>query len=706
VPYGVGPRGDVNDECQRLVIVARFSPELQCVWEGPPEGDDHPDWRHVLSTPVVIDFNFDGDPFLVRPSVVFTSDDGGDGSSELSTGLIRIIDGRDCSQQYSLDMVWTSHSSPPAAGDLNGDGVPEIVAFRGGGGLIAFTYSADDDAWSILWTSHYPDGSNWQRTGGGWGGPAIHDLDDDGVPEVLRGGTVFDAFGALVDDSIGYLVHGTAPANMSAVMDVDGDGQVEIVSGDGVWGWDTEASTWVAEAYFSGSSSRGHIAVADLGDFPLETVDYDAAPEVIVVSGGLVRAQTIEGDVIFGPIAIPGGGSGGPPTVGDLDGDGRAEFAAAGRGSYTVFDLDCTDAEPVGTCGSGRTDGILWTRPSQDLSSSSTGSSIFDFEGDGRAEAIYADECFVRVYDGPTGNVIFSQYRSSCTWHENPIVADVDGDFNSELIVPSNLNCGPAGRACTENLEAGAIDALFVGIQCEENADCVSGLCDEGYCRCASENDCCPGGCGDSGFVCAAPPVGTAGTGNTCRASHPRGTAGIRIYRDALDRWVNSRPIWNQHGYFVTNVAPDGTIPSTSEALRNWEEEGLNNYRQNIQGGHDELDAPDLTGRGETRIGYCDPVSGHATLSAVVCNRGAEPVDLGVEVVFYEGAPEDGVIACSGSTAVVLAPGECDRVECVWETPATEEPGRDITVVVDPRNRDSECTEGNNTDVIEGAYCE
>jgi hypothetical protein len=71
---------------------------------------------------------------------------------------------------------------------------------------------------------------------------------------------------------------------------------------------------------------------------------------------------------------------------------------------------------------------VRWSRPSQDASSATTGSSIFDFEFDGQAEAVYGDECFTRVYEGKTGEVLYSSYRTSCTWYENPIVADVDND--------------------------------------------------------------------------------------------------------------------------------------------------------------------------------------------------------------------------------------------------------------------------------------
>jgi hypothetical protein len=51
---------------------------------------------------------------------------------------------------------------------------------------------------------------------------------------------------------------------------------------------------------------------------------------------------------------------------------------------------------------------VVWQVQNHDLSSSVTGSSVFDFEGDGKAEVIYADECFLWVFDGQTGAVRFA----------------------------------------------------------------------------------------------------------------------------------------------------------------------------------------------------------------------------------------------------------------------------------------------------------
>src|SRR5262249_39166195 len=158
---------------------------------------------------------------------------------------------------------------------------------------------------------------------------------------------------------------------------------------------------------------------------------------------------------------------------------------------------------------------------------------------------------------------------------ENPVVADVDGDFRAELVVASNTACGPigVGIACGM-LDSNGVDMTYPGLICQQSSDCVSGTCDSGLCRCQTAADCCPAKdaskCLEQGYACAPPPAGTGGTGNTCRAAHPHGVQGIRVYKDAANRWVSSRKIWNQHAYAVTNANADGTIPQTSNWAANW----------------------------------------------------------------------------------------------------------------------------------------
>jgi hypothetical protein len=724
-----------------------FAPAVQCQFDVAPAGDAFPEHLHVLSTPMVADLRVyhpasDG----VRPSIVVVFDDGADGGSELPTGLIRILDGRTCALQDNLSDQLVSHSSPPAIGDLDGDGTPEIVAFKAGGGLVAFRYAAaaagDAGArgrWGVWWRSTTADGADFNPTGGGWAGPTIVDIDGDGRAEVLRHGMVFNGrTGALIGGAGARAqLAGYSAGAFSVALDVDEDGAIELVTGNGIFAWSATTREWVREAYFTRSNCAGpgcgdgQVAVGDFGDFATPRFTDARIPEVAVVSSGYVRIDTIEGRTVFGPVALPGGGTGGPPTVADFDGDGLAEVAAAGATAYSVMDPDCgprSVSRSGGRCETATTTGVLWSRPSQDASSNVTGSTSFDFEGDGRVEAVYADECFARVYDGATGTVLFSQQHSSCTWYENPVVADVDGDFRAELVVGSNFNCGSptTGIACPGVGERG-VDVQFAGLRCSTNAECPSNRCVMGFCRCTGDSECCPGSAppgdggvldaggdagGDAGrttgsgsectYVCAAPPVGTVGEGNTCRAARPRGVRGIRVYADIADRWVRSRTIWNQHAYNVTNVEDDGRIPASGSVRLNWRERTLNNFRTNVQGTAEITSSPDGTVSGS---GFMCLGSGTARMRVRACNRGTAPMADGLPVGFYRGAGVTlGARVCTAPTPRALMPGECVEVSCDWATPPQER-AEPVTAVIDDTRSRTECNEENNLGVIEDVIC-
>ncbi len=725
VPYGLGPRGSFNPDCTRLSIAGLFQPSLQCTWFGPPAGDPYPNHIQVLSTPMVADFDFDEDQSTIHPSIVFMSYDGLDGSSghyNGAYGVVRILDGATCQQIYNVGTDLNG-CNPPAIGDLDGDGRPDIVVHDGNGTVRAYKYDSASDSWGQLFEGH--DASNnvvgYGNQSTGWSAPELYDLDDDGLPEILSGGLIYDSDGLLLDSSLGLTDHMYHGAGYPVAADLEGDGVVELATGDGVWKFDGQNERWNVQ--WSGGPYGGFVAVADFGtygDDPTldDRLSLDGVAEIVVIRDGSALVLNEQGRVVFGPVSLPGSSGGGPPTAGDFDGDGLVEFAAAGSDSYTVFDPDCLGLPDFTRCYSLRTDGILWTQDSQDYSSNQTGSSLFDFEGDGRVEAIYADEVFARVYDGRTGEVVFSTWTSSCTWNENPIVADIDGDYNAELVVPSNRNCGTNPRtdktwsfnhslAFYETSHRGnPMDPLFRGLRCEQDGDCLSGVCNAGYCRCTTDDEC--GGAG-SGFVCDDPPgppmSPTPGTGKTCRAEWLGPVNGVRVFHDVLDRWVGSRTIWNQHAYAVTNINEDGTLPRTSQWLQNWSQPGLNNFRQNVQGSADVNSSPDVTaGRG----GLAECTSqGHADLTIRVCNRGTEPVASGVPVAFYNQADQS--LVCTSATTQTLGPGDCENLSCEWDDPPRPGNEADVLVVVDDDGQGagetSECIESNNDAVIHDVAC-
>lgn len=535
IPFGVPASVDHDPSCRLEIAIDALVPQVQCRWEAPPPGDANPTHVQAMATPVVVDFDFDVNPDTLHPSIVFPTFAAG-GNRYRDPGTLRVIDGGDCAHQFTLSPAVMAPASA-AVGDLNGDGRAEIVAAKPSGGIVAWEFRPATSAFEVLFQST-------DVTGGGdkWNGPALHDLDDDGIPEIVYGAVVYDATGTILDASRGFPVgadtSSTLRGYVSVVADVDEDGKMELVRGNAIDEWDAALKRWVAEPYFvPGTLSIGQVAVADFGDYPIAALaDRDVA-EIVVIEAGTARVQRVDGTVIK-KVTIPGTGRGGPPTVADFDGDGKAEFASANGTRYAVFDLDCAMAD--GTC---EADGVLWSQPSQDGSSNVTGSSVFDFDANGAAEVVYADECFLRMYDGASGSVRYSAARSSGTAYENPVVADVDGDFNTEIVSTVNDYAGALGCPAT--------DPLF--------------------------------------------PAAAFST------SH-----GVVVLRDELDRWAASRPVWNQHPYAVTHVGDHGETPMTSAVKLNWRQPRLNNFRQNVQGDLEADGQPDLTVSGDARKIECE----------------------------------------------------------------------------------------------------
>jgi FG-GAP-like repeat len=131
------------------------------------------------------------------------------------------------------------------------------------------------------------------------------------------------------------------------------------------------------------------------------------------------------------------------PNIADFDGDGFPDVGVAGGNRYVVAQW---------TAAGGMAQ--LWDAVTLDGSSQRTGSSVFDFDGDGRSEVIYGDELFLRIYPGvepdcaiggpgcdgdmTDAEILFIDINSSRTRSEYPIIADVDGDFKAELVFSTN----------------------------------------------------------------------------------------------------------------------------------------------------------------------------------------------------------------------------------------------------------------------------
>ena len=587
------PRSE--DRCEYFPEPGVITPEEQWSWSGSAIA---PASVHVMMAPVVGDLDGDGMPEVVFNTYTAAGSYGG-------AGVLRIVRGDTGDEVRSVTSPVVCPEHGIALGDLDGDGTPEIVTMLspcGAGPIVALTPEGVE-----VWRSHNTDGTpfvgNFQ-----FGAPAIADLDGDGQAEVVVGGSVFESDGTL------RWSHGTGAASnccsavprspISAIYDVDGDDELEIVSGNVVWNADGSV-LWEDAALVD-----GYVAVADFFD--------DEVPDIVVVhqipagsgTGYVSIRRGTDGMVLFGPVAMPGGGRGGPPTVADFDGDGLPEIGVAGGAAYAVFDPD-GDAD------------VLWQQTTQDTSSNITGSSVFDFDGDGSAEVVYNDECYMRVYSGVDGTVLAQIPQHSHTLIEYPLIVDVDADGNAEIVF--------AGNAAVN--------------------------------RCA----------------------GIAG--------YDGHRAGVRVFRDAADNWVGTRPVWNQHTYHITNVRRDLSIPAMEQA--NWRR--FNSFRKNPQS----FDAPNLVPADLDVDATGCPTA--LVLSARIRNDGAVAVGAGLAVSFYLGTPTTpGRLLATERTSAPIPPGG-SAVVTTTVSLLMDELGRDQPWFVraddvgDASGEQNECIEDDNS---------
>jgi hypothetical protein len=663
-PWNVLPRGaQFSRSCRNTVDLPSVVPEVQCQWPGPTAPAVLPNQVQVIGTPMVVDFNSDGDATTSQPSIVFISYEG---PFSTNTGSIRVIDGKTCELQDTIqgELPFTPEV-PLALGDVNNDGRPDIVAadeeqvgaaIRSGIAIFELAGSGPVPKFQLMQRGRI------QSTGtGNITGFALHDVDNDDYPEIFTEKTMLrydEDFGGLVDISaiIPSGHQALTTVEPPTVVDIDGDRQAEVVTPQGVFTWDTLTNKFIDKSRGGSAPLWNPDELIDLNGAFMGLANLrpdwatglpqgkDSAELVVIGHDGSLYVRQVDGQTRF-RMELPGF-AGGPPVIADIDGDGRMEFASGGQDKLTVFDLDCTTLffnQQGCERGSGeeRSNGIVWEAKTQGARS---GLAVFDFDGDGRTELVYADQCFMRVYDGLTGDVLFSTPRMSTTQFEYPVVADTDGDGFSEIVTTSNDN--------------------DTSVSCPEFDE---------------ENE------------------------NARVRFEP--THGVTVWKEAEDRWAGSRPIWNQHNYFVTNVRDDGTIPPMGQVETHWLAGGPNSFRQNVQGTTGKsLSLVDVTTAGVPTF-ECKPGERVATVTVDLCNRGATMLrENQTEIALIDIAQPTNVL-CRQSNDRDIDSGECIEVSCDVPVSPRAAPF-DLMIMGDPLLQVDECIEDNNRSMISGIVCQ
>ncbi len=696
-----------------------------------------------------------------------------------SPTVIRFINPDNCDTLESIKVGlagrWYNY---PASADLDGDGLLEFITVTS---TKVYVYKWDNaEQKHKQWIAVDAD---LRST------PMVFDIDGDGLAEIVgpmghvikvhpNGKTdVLFNKDLYVDSDItgsGYSVEAGNDAALGYLLPDDYPGIAQLVTGEGLYTWDKSANNWKKlisypfPSYKTQTWVRQFPAYADFGTPGATAADFDftkldGKPEIVISGKNRIMLFSVikkgtdsyESQEIM---HVEGFTWGGPVTIGDFNKDGLPEIGIASSGLFGVYDPKCKGYE-AGKCADKY---VLWERWSQDNSSGTTGSSLFDFDGDGQAEAVYADECFTRVYDGKTGAVLFSAKRASVTSIEGPIIADIDGDGSAEIVMGSD-----GDQPCYNDTGAkvnyadgsnNAVDPIHEGIRCKADEDCPLGKnCNKTIelCTCTTDDDCntqfAPGKTTYlQQYVCTTPihpmvgmmqydaakgkrvkvknfgakPDGYKDDYKVCRATRKTTDIGhndMMILKDRLDRWVSSRTMWNQHAYNIINIEDNGKVPTATQWFNNWikkhtdlkieitgaERPFYNNYRLNSQGEYGAGMAPDITGR-FLPGSICGTTTGedgkeYHLISGKLCNRGTKPVGQNLPATFFyydESAPNhQGKTICTSYTKEVVGIGECSLVGCkIEEEDFKELAGKTVLMVSNLDEHGNASTVECNTD--------
>ena len=178
--------------------------------------------------------------------------------------------------------------SSPAAADLDGDGVPEIIA------------ASWNDSSVAVWRANGTLYSGWPRKGAApfWSSPAIGDIDGDGQPDIVVGSNTnrlyaWHANGTPVRGTTGVLFtpQGTVISS-PAIADLNGDGIREIVFGTSsghVYAIHADSSV-VWDFFANGTTSASPAIGSVIPGGGLETVFGCANDSVYVLTASGQRA--------------------------------------------------------------------------------------------------------------------------------------------------------------------------------------------------------------------------------------------------------------------------------------------------------------------------------------------------------------------------------------------------------------------------------
>lgn len=394
---GGGFNGDLPSVAQPI---APFAMEQKWHWNS---SDFMPEYNQVMATPVVGQLNDDNNDGLIDnrdiADVVVTTFN----RDLKAPGLVRALSGIDGRELWAYENggVFSDPRNSLAIGDLNNDGVVEIVVNDNQKEVIEIISNEGQIIRNIT------------KPGFSWGQITLSDANSDGDVEISIGNTAYN----YSSDTSYMLSSNWSPSSIAFDHDLDGKSEFlsngSLISNDGVEIWNYSSASNETAWFSSVGNFDEDINPEIIVSVPASSSNAELSSFALLEHNGNVKWKVINEQ-------NPGGGA---QAVSNFLGNSDLGIVYAGYNAIDMYDINGQ---------------LVWSVENIDDFSGKIGVSAYDFNADGVDEVIVQDHYKVRVLNGLNGETLSSVPNSTATLWEYPLVVDLAGDNNAELITVSN----------------------------------------------------------------------------------------------------------------------------------------------------------------------------------------------------------------------------------------------------------------------------